>query len=234
MACLSWLIIIWPALKSTSSPAAKPFGVLVAALPEPFFLRDRFNRALQVQAQLGQLFFFQPDAAMGGSGVHGNSEGAAARFTEGLGLNLRQGTHGVFSAAFFHAPYDSVADSPVARVRPGAARVFRLSSNPPSLLPRLESGDHLDPYSPSFSPQRESGVYFDPYSPLLLPPRESGVYLDPYSLYSCRHGNLESIWIPTPRHSRRNGNPEPLSPSTLVGVCRNVPVGTSTCLHGAS
>ena len=56
----------------------------------------------------------------------------------------------------------------------------------------------------------------------------------PTPLYSCRHGNLESIWIPTLRHSRRNGNPEPFSPSTLVRVCRNVPVGTSTCLHGAA
>ena len=64
----------------------------------------------------------------------------------------------------------------------GGHRVFRFSSNPPSLLPQRESGAHLDPYS----------------------------------------------------QSRRNGNPNPFSPSNPVGVCRNVPVGTSTCPPGAS
>ena len=36
------------------------------------------------------------------------------------------------------------------------SRVFRLSSNPPSLSPQRESGARLDPFSPLFSPQRES------------------------------------------------------------------------------
>ena len=38
-------------------------------------------------------------------------------------------------------------------------RVFRLSANPPSLLPQRKSGGHLDLYLPSFSSQRESRAH---------------------------------------------------------------------------
>ena len=44
-------------------------------------------------------------------------------------------------------------------------RVFRLSSNPLSILPRRESGVYLDPYSPSFPSQRESRA-LSPSNPL--------------------------------------------------------------------
>ena len=74
-------------------------------------------------------------------------------------------------------------------------RVFRLSSNPLSILPRRESGGHLDPYSPSFPWQ---------------------------------HLNLALHFVCEFSESRA------LSPSNPLRVCRNVPVGTSTRLPGAS
>ena len=78
-------------------------------------------------------------------------------------------------------------------------RIFRLSWNPPSLVPQRESGSLL---------------------PVII--MKIGVFI------------LRTWSWKTIRISHRSGNPESFSPSNLVRVCRNVPVGTSTCPPGAS
>ena len=61
-------------------------------------------------------------------------------------------------------PYEECSAHALSLSSGRKSRVFRLSSNPPSLSPQRESGARLDPFSPLFSPQRESRAIF-PFQP---------------------------------------------------------------------